>query len=103
MLGGPRDQEAPRAGHLQRDARPVGEADRLVDAAPGEPGAQLVGLDGLEQAGRAAGCLRARRVSLHDDDRLAGQRAVQGRAEAERAGPDDDNVSVHLASVPPPR
>jgi hypothetical protein len=57
VMGGPRDQEAAGAGHLERDARPVGEADRPLDAAPGEPGAQLVGLDRFEQARGPSGGL----------------------------------------------
>lgn len=83
---GPRDQEAPRAGHLQRHTRPIGEADRLLDAALREPGPQLVGLDGLEQPLRPARRLRGRRKPFHHHDRPAQQRAVQRSATSVTGG-----------------
>src|SRR5204863_709839 len=44
MLRRPGDQETPGADRRQRHSRPVGEGERPGDAAPGQPGAQLVGL-----------------------------------------------------------
>src|SRR5439155_27092326 len=64
MLSRPGDQETPRANHRQRHSRPVGETERPGDAAPGEPGAQLVGLDRLEQPRRPARSLRPRGMAL---------------------------------------
>ena len=100
VLSGPGDQEAPRGSHRQRLSGPFGEGECPGDAAPGEPGTQLVRLDGLEQARRPAGGLRPGGVAFHHHDRPAGQRTVQGGTQAKRTGPDDHDIGVHLAIVP---
>ncbi len=79
MLSGPGDQEAPGVSHRQRLSGPFGEGERPGDAAPGEPGAQLVRLDGLEQARGPAGGLRPGGVAFHHHDRPAGPAHSAGR------------------------
>jgi DNA-binding CsgD family transcriptional regulator len=97
---GPGHQQATRAGDLERRVSPVTEAERLLDAPPGQRRAQFVGLHRLEQPGRAAGCLGSGGVPVQHDDRPAEERAVQRGGEPQRSGPDHDNVGVHPASVP---
>jgi hypothetical protein len=92
--------QAARPDDIQLGAGPIGEADRPRDAAPGEPRPQLVRLHRLEQPGRTPRCLRTSELPVDHHDRLAGQGHVQRRAEPERAGPDDDKIGIHKASVP---
>jgi hypothetical protein len=94
------DQEAPGARYLKLSACPVPERQRELDAAARQPGAQLVGLDRLEQARGSPRRLRAGGLPFQDDDRLAEQRRVQGGTQPESAGADDHEIRVHQPSLP---
>ena len=100
MPGGPGDQETPRAGYRQGRPGPVGEGDRLGDAAPGQPGTQLVRLNRFEQARRPAGGLRPGCAAFHHRNRPASHRAMQRGAQTQRTGPDHHDIGVLVRPYP---
>jgi hypothetical protein len=73
-----------------------------VDTAASQVGPDLVALDGLEQAGRAAGRLRAGGTPVQHYYGLALPGAVKSGAQPQGTRPDDRDIHLHDLALTPP-